>query len=121
MSKYDSNDLWTTHKYGDFDIIGEPYFDVNFEKVMYITDTGRSWNNKKFSIRDKVKTPFDYKFRHTDDIILALSLGNLPDQIMINFHPQRWTNNPILWLQELVFQNLKNIIKKIIISTSKNS
>ena len=88
---------------------------------MYITDTGRSWNNKKISIRDKVETPFDNNFRHTDDIIQALSLGNLPDQIMINFHPQRWTNNPIFWLQELIFQSIKNIVKKIIVSKSKGS
>mgnify|MGYP005705572181 FL=1 len=121
MSRYDSRDLWNKYKYADFDIIGEPYFDVDFKKVMYITDTGRSWNNKKISIRDKVETPFDNNFRHTDDIIQALSLGNLPDQIMINFHPQRWTNNPIFWLQELIFQNFKNIIKKIIVFKSKNS
>ena len=121
MSRYDSKDLWKNYTYADFDIIGEPYFDVNFKKVMYITDTGRSWNNKKISIRDKVETPFDNNFRHTDDIIQALSLGNLPDQIMINFHPQRWTNNPIFWLQELIFQSIKNIVKKIIVSKSKGS
>ena len=64
-------------------------------------------------------TPYDINIRHTNDIIRAATNGNLPNQIMINFHPQRWTNNPILWLQELIFQNLKNMIKKIIIYKSK--
>jgi hypothetical protein len=120
MSKYDSKDLWKDYKYTDFDIIGEPYFDIDFNKVMYLTDTGRSWDNKKISIRDKVKTPFDTNIIHTNDIIRAVTEGNLPNQLMINFHPQRWTNNPIFWLQELIFQNLKNIVKKIIIYRSKS-
>ena len=119
MSKHDSKDLWKTYNYNDFEIMGEPYFDIDFNEVMYLTDTGRSWYNKKISIRDKVMTPFDINIRHTDDIISAAVEGNLPNQIMINFHPQRWTNNPILWLQEFFFQNLKNMVKKIIISKSK--
>ena len=39
-------------------------------------------------------------------------MNNLPDKIMFTFHPQRWTDKPIPWVKELVFQNLKNQIKK---------
>ena len=38
--------------YRDFGIIAEPYFDLNFDKVYYLTDTGRRWDGK-FSVRDK--------------------------------------------------------------------
>ena len=31
----------------------------------------------------------------------------LPDNVMINVHPQRWTNNKIFWLNELVMQKIK--------------
>ena len=40
--------------------------------------------------------------------------GKLPKKIMLNVHSQRWTNNFIFWLIELVTQNLKNVIKKLI-------
>ena len=34
-------------------IIGEPYFDIDFSKVLYLTDTGRRWDGEKVSVRDK--------------------------------------------------------------------
>jgi len=52
-----------------------------------------------------------YTFRSTQDIINACKSGKLPDQIMMNFHPQRWTDNPVKWTQELVWQNMKNVVK----------
>ncbi len=52
-SKWDNKDLWKKYNYRDFGIIGEPYFDVDFEDMLYLTDTGRRWNGHKFSIRDK--------------------------------------------------------------------
>ncbi len=56
----------------------------------------------------------DLKFRHTWDIIEAAERGLLPDKIMINKHPQRWTDNPVEWTKELVWQNVKNVVKRVI-------
>ena len=53
-SKYDNKSIWSNNKYTDYDIIGEPYFDLNFNKVGYLTDTGRTWDGARFSVRDKV-------------------------------------------------------------------
>jgi hypothetical protein len=162
ISKYDNRKLWEKYNYKDYGIIAEPYFDVDFTEVLYLTDTGRRWDGEEYSVRDKVKKEvrsqksedrsqkensidthstnqqinkstsqrFDepgskidrmarnenlqdkYKFRTTFDLIRAAEEGSLPDKIMINVHPQRWTNKPILWLKELVFQNIKNVVKK---------
>lgn len=54
LSKYDNRDLWKNFDYHELGIIGEPYFDVDFNEVMYLTDTGRRWDGDKVSIRDKV-------------------------------------------------------------------
>jgi len=53
-SKYDSRDLWEKFSYKELEIIGEPYVDIDFSKVLYLTDTGRRWDGHKVSIRDRV-------------------------------------------------------------------
>ena len=116
LSKWDNRLLWKKYNYKDLGIIGEPYFDIDFSKVLYITDTGRQWNNKKSSVRDKVKTDYDFKFDSTADIIAAFNQNSLPSVIMLNIHPQRWTNNSVLWLKELILQNVKNSIKKLFVN-----
>lgn len=112
MSKYDSKDLWKKYNYKDLGIIGEPYFDIDFSKVFYLTDTGRKWDGDKVSVRDKVNSGFNMSFHSTDEIIEAVAKKDLPDKIMFTFHPQRWNDNKIMWLKEVVIQNIKNVVKK---------
>lgn len=114
LSKYDNRLLWDNYKYQDYGVIAEPYFDIDFDKVFYITDTGRKWDGGSVSVRDKVKSKFDLSFHSTDELITAFGNGQLPNQIMQNIHPQRWTNNKKEWIQELLSQRLKNRIKKVI-------
>jgi len=49
----------------------------------------------------------DLKLRKTFDIIEAVKKGLLPDEVMINTHPQRWTDDYAPWMKELVWQNMK--------------
>jgi len=113
LSKYDSKDLWKKYDYKNYKITGEPYFDVNFDKVMYLTDTGRRWDGYRVSVRDRVSTSFQQSYHSTNLIIKALNENSLPNQIMFTFHPQRWNDNIFMWSKELILQNLKNIIKKL--------
>jgi len=48
--------LWKRYNYRDYGIIGESYFDVDFDEVLYLTDTGRRWDGDAFNVRDKVET-----------------------------------------------------------------
>jgi len=49
------------------------------------------------------------------DIIEAAGRGLLPDKIMLNTHPQRWDDRFGPWMKELVWQNVKNVIKRYMI------
>ncbi len=109
---YDNRDMWKTFDYRQWGIIGEPYFDIDYQHVAYLTDTGRKWNDTQSNRRDKVESPFQFNFKTTDEVINAIHCGYLPDQLMITTHPQRWTNNFIRWIQELIFQEIKNKIKQ---------
>ena len=121
-SKHDSRDLWNKYSYKDLGIIGEPYFDIDFSKVLYLSDTGRRWDGSKVSIRDKINAEMNhelsekgYPIHSTDDIIKAARENALPDAIMFNIHPQRWHSRCILWFNELVSQNVKNIVKRVLL------
>ena len=114
-SRFDNKALWKKFNYKDTGIIGEPYFDLDFNKVFYLTDTGRRWDGNQVSVRDKTDVPLHFRqfsFRSTGEIIDAVNNDNLPDQIMFTFHPQRWTDYIPAWTSEYVRQNVKNIIKK---------
>lgn len=111
-SKFDNKDIWKKFDYHELDIIGEPYFDIDYNQVFYLTDTGRRWDGNNVSVRDKVKTTYQNIYHSTDQIIRALERNKLPNQIMFTFHPQRWHDNKLLWINELLMQNSKNIIKK---------
>ncbi len=115
-SEFDNKDIWKKYDYRQLGIEGEPYFDVDFDKVFYLTDTGRRWNGYRFSVRDKLPQQERWnrvglKFRTTRHIIQAAERGKLPDQIMITIHPQRWNDALLPWIKELVLQNIKNMVK----------
>ena len=71
--------------------------------------------NKNRSIRDKGKSRFDIKIKNTRDLIEKIKNNELPDKIMMNVHPQRWNDEFIPWVSELVGQNVKNVIKRCLI------
>lgn len=113
LSKYDNKSLWEKFDYRDFGIIGEPYFDMDFTNILYLTDTGRCWDGEKFSMRDKVHSSLDNAIYHSsNDIIKAARENHLPDKIMFTFHPQRWNDKTMPWITELVLQNIKNQVKR---------
>ena len=118
-SQWDGKELWKHYDYRDLGIIGEPYFDIDFSQMFYLTDTGRCWDGYKVSVRDKIPVYQDQwnaqglVYHATNDIIHAAEQGSLPPRIMITTHPQRWTDRPLAWLKELLVQNAKNIIKRL--------
>lgn len=144
MKRLDNRILWKYFDYHDFNIIGEPYFDINADEVLVLSDTGRRWDGSSVSIRDKMFTssnsvsteknntdftswkvkpvtkkdkPVTTKephFKTTFEIIIAAKNNLLPDRVLMTFHPQRWSDDNIIWFKELVLQNIKNSCKYFI-------
>ena len=120
-SKFDGRDLWKHFDYHNFGIIGEPYFDLDFSKVFYLTDTGRRWDGFNVSIRDRIPVYQDrwvangLVYHSSDDIIKAAEAGTLPGRLMMTTHPQRWSDNKAEWLMELGMQSIKNVMKRMMI------
>lgn len=124
-SKYDSRDLWKTYDYRKLGIDYEPYFDTDWALTLYMTDTGRRWDGYRVSVRDKIEgwqEKWDaegLRFHHTDDIIRFLNSNKSKcpreiNRLLITTHPQRWNPMGWSWFKELVMQNIKNQIKRIL-------
>ncbi len=109
-SPFDNKDLWNKYNYKNYGLIGEPYLDIDYNKVLYISDSQRCWNSFKYSLRDKVQSNYSYNFKRTKDIIC--NLNELPDQILITTHPEHWTNNLFEWLWIKLFESAHIIYKK---------
>jgi len=117
LSKYDNKSLWKKYDYKSLGLIGEPYYDVNYSDVFYLTDTGRRWDGWKTSVRDKIPQQETWikdglVFHSTNDIIKAVTDDRLPQKVMFTFHPQRWHDKTVPWVRELITQSIKNQVKK---------
>lgn len=111
LSKWDNRDLWSSHDYKVDGVVGEPYFDLDYQDVCYLTDTGRTWKQGEFVIRDRVDSPFPNTHRTTNDIMRAANRGELPQKLLLNTHPHRWDELLIPWVMQLFGQNVKNVAK----------
>lgn len=121
-SQWDSKKLWEKYDYRTLGIIGEPYFDLDFNKIFYLTDTGRRWDGWRMSVRDKVPQQDEWikkgwVYHSTRDIIKAIQSDTLPYPLMMTFHPQRWTDKPFPWVKEWLLQGIKNQGKKLLMYT----
>lgn len=120
-SPFDSKAIWKKYDYHVLGIENEPYLDTDFSQVFYLTDTGRRWDGYKVSVRDKIPQYQDkwveqgLVFHSTDDVIEGMKEGIIPKHLMLTIHPQRWSPFGITWCKEYVFQNAKNIVKRLLI------
>lgn len=90
-SHIDNRAMWKSCNFNDFGLIGEPYLSLDFNKVLYLSDTSRRWNGTTFALRDKVESKFSFSFTSTRDIIA--SIDKLPDHIMLTIHPEYWSDS----------------------------
>ncbi|MDY7394080.1 hypothetical protein UMM65_02425 [Aureibaculum sp. 2210JD6-5] len=118
-NRIDNRQIWEKYNYKQDGIIAEPYFDVDYDKVFYITDTGRAWNKKSVIVRDKVKTKFNIPIESIDHMMDLIRQDKMPDQLIISTHPHRWFDVGGLWFKEFIMQNIKNVVKAILIKYRK--
>ena len=116
LSKWDNRKIWEKYDYKDYGIIAEPYFDIDFNEVFYLTDAGRAWNNDKVNRRDRVSSPIKFNIKSTEDFVHLINSNNAPKKIMLNVHPHNWTNNMLEWYKIWLWQSIKNVLKRILIN-----
>ena len=92
LSRYDSRDLWQRYDYRQYGLLGEVYLDVDYSRVGYVTDTGRSWGAVRRNLRDRPLNGDVLALPHlsgTDDLIALVCSQHCP-RLLIQVHPERW-------------------------------
>jgi hypothetical protein len=112
LKKLSNLKLWDEHNFKDFGLIGDGFISFNNIDCKYFTDTGRSWNNLRFNIRDQLKNKMP-RIKNSDSLIKFINNKNF-NLLYISIHPERWTNNFLLWNYNFFWQNIKNIGKMIL-------
>jgi hypothetical protein len=111
-SRFNNSNMWNNKNASEFDLIDVSALSSS-EDFLYLTDTGGHWNNPKYNIRDTINYNLksNYSFKSTHSLIDNIKHNRLPKRLMINIHPQRWSDNPWICLLESSIQRFKNPIK----------
>ena len=122
FTKWINRDIWQKYNLRTFDLIGEPYLSIDHNEVLYLNDTSRTWDPKKYVLVDfvKIKNQFRERIKKTDDIIELIKSDKIK-QIYISAHPQRWSDGFVEWVKELIGQNVKNVGKAILVKRAPRS
>ena len=59
------------------------------------------------------------KFRTTHEMIRAIEEDRFPQMAMLTVHPQRWHDRAMPWVRELVWQNMKNVVKRVVVAVGR--
>lgn len=114
LSKFDNRDLWRKYDFHDHGLIGECYLSIDYNKVLYLSDTGRTWHPTRYNVRDQVEGQSLPELDTTDDLIRFIKQGvNQP--LCLLTHPNRWTNSPIIWTEEWFSDQCINQVKRLLI------
>lgn len=97
LSPYDNRDLWRDFDFRQYDLLGEAYLSLDYNKITYLTDTGRSWANNRYNMRDHVATKKQAAQLTTTNDLIASIRRQAFSNICISTHPERWPQNLSGW------------------------
>lgn len=115
FSKWDNRDIWKHINLNQFDLTGECYLSVDYTKVIYITDTGRTWHPGRYNVRDHVSGYSPEHLKTTADVIQYLSQSR-GKSFSILTHPNRWANSITEWFLEATSDFCINRAKQVLIA-----
>jgi hypothetical protein len=120
LSKWDNKEIWATCKLSDFDLVCEPYLSLDYNKVAYFSDSGRTWEDKN-KIKDKIDAPKSdvIQVKNTDELIEAISKGE-PENVCVLTHPVRWPKKPKDYLIRYLIDLSYILGKRVIITFGRS-
>ena len=121
FSSWSNFDLWQNNKFEDFQITGDAYRSIDFSDILYLSDTGRSWD-QRFKRLDRVNSRINplYNIRKSDEIIRLLEKGEVKG-IYLLVHFEQWKDNILDWLSWYAAQMIRRNGKRLIFRMKKGN
>jgi hypothetical protein len=118
LSPVDDRDLWRDRIHRRFlkerlNILGEIYLDIDYQDILYVSDTGRNWTTNRANRRDRVKSDCAIDFPNGKVLIAYLSNQPHP-RLVFQVHPERWATTVvdygIQWLADGAINRIKAVL-----------
>lgn len=115
FDSWESKDLWKRYDFREYGIIGEPYLSIDFNEVLYLSDTNRSWMDTKYRLKDyvEIRGSPEIAIKKTDDLIKSIEEGTF-QKMHILIHPSNWKERFVEWLRWLILQRVRNAGKRVL-------
>lgn len=112
LTKWNNKDLWNIYDFRDFGIIGEAYISIDYNDVIYFSDTGRTWNGRKYRIKDIAgnENVNSFDIKSTDNLIELINKGEVKRLCLLS-HPGQWNDTYFSWITTWTIRSAKNIVK----------
>jgi hypothetical protein len=118
FDRWESKDLWGEYDFKKYGIIGEAYLSIDYDKVVYLSDTNRTWVDTNYRLKDRVTINENYPQFHiktTDDLIDNIKNSTL-QKLLILIHPSNWQDSFFGWLVWLLLQQIRNTGKRFLVA-----
>jgi len=112
LTPYDNRDLWKKYDFREYGIEVSAYLTLDYSRIRYFSDTGRNWSETRGNLFDFVDHRQQVSLSSTPTLIDFLKSSKQDTCLLI--HPNRWTNDPLKWSLNAIYDLLGNTAKKII-------
>jgi hypothetical protein len=96
LHPWDNRAIWQAATPQDFGLLGEAYRDIDYQKVLYLNDTGRTWHPQRYNLRDHTDHAPALNLDSTSDLIAWIERES-PPLLCLSAHPERWQAMGLAW------------------------
>ena len=113
FSKWNNLDLWNKYDYKEFGLLGDAALSIDYSQSVYLSDTGRTWDNQKYNVRDRIDSDLTPQIGTTDELIPWLN-SQRKYKLCLQVHPERWADNKLEFIAYALLDFFVNRTKTLI-------
>jgi len=111
--RWDNRDLWKKYDFQAYGIEAEAYLSLDYGQAIYLSDSGRNWNTRRYKLRDEVDGCDAPEVNTTDDVMALIRTGRVKRLVLV-VHPNRWSEGALEWGVSLLSDTVINMGKSVI-------
>jgi hypothetical protein len=112
LTAHDNREMWNDMPdFKQYNLLGGAYLSVDFNDMLYLSDTGRTWRDSLLERRDDTveNNGQDLQIDMTADLIELLSKQD--ENFYLVTHPDRWAGNTVEYVTETAFDTARSVVK----------